>query len=165
MSSKDTQFTKGQTPFNKGMTVREERKCLYCGKSFSVIHSSKKRNCSRSCSKMGNKVNVGRTFSELVKENMAKSKIGKPRPDMIGNKWNCKENLSYHGLHSWVYRAFGTPNKCENCGSTEEKKYEWASINHSYTRNRKDWLRLCTKCHHKMDKKLIKIVNNMRGLE
>ena len=61
-------------------------------------------------------------------------------------------NVGYQALHTWVRKHKGTPQKCEHCGRTDKKKYEWANIDHSYKRNLDDWIRLCTKCHREYDK-------------
>ena len=61
------------------------------------------------------------------------------------------ENASYSSKHKWVTNHFGKPKKCEHCGTTTAKKFEWANISQLYKRIRKDWIRLCTKCHQKQD--------------
>lgn len=64
--------------------------------------------------------------------------------------WKGSE-ASYSAIHQWVSRNYGTEKDCENCHSTIEKRYEWANISGDYKRERKDWKRLCAKCHHAMD--------------
>ena len=67
--------------------------------------------------------------------------------------WNWKGNdVGYSGVHHWIREMLGKPMKCEHCGRTDKKKYEWANKNHKYRRNVDDWMRLCTKCHIKYDK-------------
>ena len=87
-----------------------------------------------------------RTKSQSAKFSLNGYKQGKKNLNWRGNK------VSYPALHSWIRKYKGTPQKCEHCGRTDKKKYEWASINHSYTRNLDDWIRLCTKCHKEYDK-------------
>jgi len=60
-------------------------------------------------------------------------------------------NASYQAIHQWMSRHFGKPSRCEMCGTMEAKKFEWANLDGKYTRNRDDWMRLCSKCHHKLD--------------
>ena len=62
------------------------------------------------------------------------------------------DNVSYQALHSWVRLRLGRPMKCEHCGRTDKKKYEWANISGEYKRELSDWVRLCTKCHRIFDK-------------
>jgi hypothetical protein len=57
----------------------------------------------------------------------------------------------YYTLHNWVKRKLGKPMKCEICGSTNAKKYEWANKSHKYKRELNDWVRLCVPCHKQFD--------------
>ena len=61
------------------------------------------------------------------------------------------ENVGYTCLHQWIRRLKGKPQKCEICGTTNKRKYEWANINHRYLRNLNDYVRMCTSCHRKYD--------------
>jgi hypothetical protein len=63
------------------------------------------------------------------------------------------ESVKYDALHSWVYRHLGKPLKCEHCKTETAKKFEWANKSGKYKRILSDWIRLCTKCHIKFDKK------------
>lgn len=62
-----------------------------------------------------------------------------------------REIKKYGSTHDWIKRYFGKPEFCEHCGIKDSKKYEWANISKEYKRDRTDWLRLCTSCHHKYD--------------
>lgn len=62
------------------------------------------------------------------------------------------DDVGYQALHTWVRKYKGTPKKCEHCGRTDKKKYEWANVDHLYNRNLCDYVRLCTKCHRQFDK-------------
>jgi len=57
--------------------------------------------------------------------------------------------VGYSGLHKWVRKKFGQPKKCEHCGENNLKgqKIHWANKSGDYSRDRKDWVRLCVKCH------------------
>lgn len=72
---------------------------------------------------------------------------------MVGEKhpgWKG-DLVGYHGIHKWIGRKLGVPNKCENCGVTTAKKFEWANLSGEYKRDLSDWKRLCTSCHQKHD--------------
>lgn len=56
---------------------------------------------------------------------------------------------SYDGLHDWVERNLGKPKKCVKCGS--EKNIEWSNKSGQYLADKKDWQRLCKKCHCRYD--------------
>lgn len=79
-------------------------------------------------------------------ENRRNSKLMEKNPMWKG------DNVSYRTLHQWVASNFGTPQECEDCGTTENHMYHWANINNTYNRDRKNWRRLCVPCHSKMDK-------------
>ena len=61
------------------------------------------------------------------------------------------DSIGYFGVHEWVIRWKGKPQKCEMCGAEDKKKYEWANIDHKYRRILDDYIRLCTKCHRNYD--------------
>lgn len=90
-----------------------------------------------------------RTLTEASKITLNGFKNGPSHPNWVGDK------VSYSSLHAWVRQHKGTPQKCEHCGTTKLRKYEWASIDHKYLRDLDNWVRLCTKCHRQMDKKCI----------
>lgn len=85
-------------------------------------------------------------------DNIAKSKIGKKRPDMSGSKhWEWKgEKASYRSIHHWVERYKTKPKICPACG--EEKRIEWANIDHKYRRVLSDYIPLCHRCHSCRDR-------------
>ena len=56
------------------------------------------------------------------------------------------------GIHLWIVRKLGKPKKCEHCKTTDENKtYDWSNKDHKYSRDPKDWQRLCRSCHCKYD--------------
>jgi hypothetical protein len=118
----------------------------------------------------GHTINLGRKHSEEFKEKCryprtalhkqriseANIRIGNVPPTRFG-----KENTNWHGgigtykcVHKWIKKHYGTPDTCEHCGKSGLKgiKIHWANVSRKYWYDRKDWLRLCTKCHGKFDK-------------
>lgn len=65
------------------------------------------------------------------------------------------DNVGYSALHEWISFNWGKPKLCEQCGTTESKKFQWANLG-IYNRDRKNWKRMCASCHHKFDN----LVNN-----
>ena len=65
------------------------------------------------------------------------------------------ESASYAAKHIWMVNAFGRPQKCDNCHTTEKRMYHWANISGTYKRERDDWLRLCVPCHKSNDIKAL----------
>lgn len=100
-----------------------------------------------------------------IRAKISEAKKGKPRPDVIRRNqqgWTSEQRLrysatrtrswedkGYSGRHNWIRENFGDPGQCENCGASG--RLEWASIEHTYTQNREDWMRLCARCHREMD--------------
>lgn len=76
---------------------------------------------------------------------------------MLGEKhFAWVKNPSYHTLHRWVAQNKGRPKKCEHCGTTKKKVYDWANADHKYARNLDDYIRLCRSCHRKYDYEMVK---------
>ena len=124
---------------------------------------SKETRLKMSLAAMGNKNCLGYKHSEESLEKMRKVQKGHPAHPNSGfqkghkgivgkdNKMWKGNKVGYGGLHYWISLHLGKPNKCEHCGTTTAKKFEWCSVDHQYKRNKADWLRLCTSCHRKYD--------------
>lgn len=72
------------------------------------------------------------------------------------------ERVGYFPLHMWIFRKFGHPEKCEDCGKLGEKfnkrwNIDWSNSDHKYRRERNDWSGRCKSCH-----KLYDIKNNLK---
>ena len=71
------------------------------------------------------------------------------------------DKVKYQGLHAWMVSKYGKGIKCQKCkvkgfyyiGITGRKKWsiEWAQLKEKSSRDRKDWLQLCKKCHVQLD--------------
>lgn len=103
-----------------------------CGNEITIRMSSLINRSTRSC---------GCLLSEIMSK-----KNGKKNPFWKGSK------VSYSGLHKWLARHYGYPERCDMCGTKDSKRYEWANISKKYKRNIKDFKRLCRKCHIKFDR-------------
>lgn len=119
---------------NKTSNGKHNRVCVICSKKFNTTLSEIKSGggncCSRKC-----------WYVKLYKNI--------PRGD---KSWAWKgELVKKSGLHDWVKKVLGKPNKCEHCGTTSANKFEWANKSQKYKREINDWMRLCTKCHAKYD--------------
>ena len=66
--------------------------------------------------------------------------------------WKGNE-VGYTALHMWIYKMYGQPDTCEECGKSnlKGKFINWANISGNYLRGRDDWKRLCKSCHVKFD--------------
>ena len=62
-----------------------------------------------------------------------------------------KDFSLYRKIHRNIEKMFGKYNHCEECGLTNQKKYNWANLSGKYLETRTDWMRLCTQCHAKLD--------------
>lgn len=94
---------------------------------------------------------LGRKRSEETKEKMRISFKGRNKGSK-SPKWKGQE-VGYRGMHYWVRRWKGIPQKCEKCGATnlEKKRISWANIDHKYRRVLDDYIALCPKCHGEYD--------------
>jgi hypothetical protein len=120
------------------------RLCDVCGKEITNRFKSqiKQRTCSHSCQFKGNSYRKGIRPANAFK-------IG----DTLGDKninWKG-DSVGYYATHDWIARHYGRPQKCENCGTTNAKRFEWANISGEYKRDIKDWKRLCRRCHFEFD--------------
>lgn len=100
---------------------------------------------------------IGRQVSKETRK-----KIGDAQRGEKNHSWKG-DNVGYGGVHAWVKSILGKPNKCEHCGNTNAKKYEWANKSGKCKRDLNDWMRLCTKCHHKLDKINERVGEMLRG--
>lgn len=62
-------------------------------------------------------------------------------------------DAGYIAIHTWVRKWKGKHIKCEICGVTTCKKFEWANIDHTYRRVLEDYISMCCSCHKKYDYK------------
>lgn len=116
--------------------------CRECRKNFKIWPYEVNANdrgffCSRKCTYAG----MNRSF---YKNNGLKHR-GSKSPVWKGNK------VTRRSLHQWVEFHLGKTKKCDFCGTTEAKQYDWANKDHKYKRNLNDWIRLCRSCHSKFD--------------
>jgi hypothetical protein len=86
----------------------------------------------------------------VMKANIGSFKKGEMRNEKHPN-WKG-DKASYFAIHTWVKRNFASQDNCEECGTTNAKRIEWANLSGLYKRVRSDWKRLCSPCHHKMDR-------------
>lgn len=87
----------------------------------------------------------------IIKANKTSFKIGHSGMVGLNNPLWKGDDAGYGSKHDWIKKWYGEAIKCEDCGTTTAKKYDWANISGKYLRDRSDWKRLCRKCHHKMD--------------
>jgi hypothetical protein len=85
--------------------------------------------------------------SNESKKRYSDSKKKESNPQWKGDK------VKYQGLHKWLRLNYGTPKKCDICGTEEDRMYHWANKSKLYLRDINDWLRLCVPCHAKFDGK------------
>lgn len=102
---------------------------------------------------------LGKKFSKEHKEKLSKSLRGyhnspktefRSGPEEGHPRWKG-DKVGYYGLHKWVGKHLGKPQKCMFCG--KKRFLHWANKSKKYLRNLMDWISLCAKCHHKFDNK------------
>lgn len=110
------------------------RVCLECAKGFMSFAGEVNRGGAKVCSR--------KCYFDYQKRT-------RPQGE---ESWAWKgDKVGLGGLHLWVIKHLGRPRRCEHCGSTRARKYEWANRSQKYLRDLKDWIRLCTKCHARYD--------------
>lgn len=71
-------------------------------------------------------------------------------------KWKG-DDVGYWGLHTYIQRRLGKADKCEYCGTKENKKFHWHNISGEYRRDYTDWVSLCPSCHLSLHGRLNRI--------
>src|SRR3990167_554672 len=128
--------------------------CKNCGREFNVyVYNLRKgfgKFCSKGCSNSFNK----QGFKEGHGSFWTQASRNKFRATLHREKhhgWKS-EHAGKGAKHAFVARHKGKPNKCEHCGSASKKRiYDWANVDHKYSRNLNDYIRLCRSCHRKYD--------------
>ena len=89
-----------------------------------------------------------------IRKKLSISKLGPKHPLWKG------EHASYGAKHFGIQSILGKASICEVNPFHIAKKYEWANLDHNYTRNPNEYARLCQSCHIAYDRGKIKV----RGL-
>jgi hypothetical protein len=129
-----------------------------CGKDVFFTAQSKvgrKKYCSKVCHYKYHGRRSGLKYV-LKKENPTTFKKGfTPWNKGLDLGEKCKswkgDNVSKDSLHDWITVKLGEANKCEICGTTKSKRFDWSNKYHTYKRTLTDWQRLCVKCHSRYD--------------
>ena len=122
--------------------IRKIKETRLAGKGYKHSPETKKK---MSFSAMGR---MGYWSGRKLSNNHKKKLKGKTEV----KSWNWKGDIAgKFAMHSWVRSYKGKPMKCEHCGITDKKRYEWSSRNHKYERKLDEYQRLCCKCHYSYD--------------
>lgn len=60
-------------------------------------------------------------------------------------------NAGYGALHDRLKKARGRANRCEECGTTEKRRYDWANLTGKYD-DLNDYKQMCIPCHRRFDR-------------
>ena len=103
------------------------------------------------------RLRAGQYYQEHRSEVLEKDRVrkaAKPKKGVLRGKahpnWKG-DSVGFFALHSWVRRTLGNERKCQQCGTTEARFYDWANKDHKYRRVLEDWMRLCRGCHYRYD--------------
>lgn len=117
-------------------------KCIVCNKEFRAVDDfgdRKQKYCSVECYHI-----------DWVKNIRPKMSDNPGVKGELNHSWKG-DSVGYHGIHHWIANLLGRPTKCDICGTTTAKKFEWANKDHKYSRKKEDWMRVCTSCHRRYD--------------
>lgn len=59
-------------------------------------------------------------------------------------------DAGYTAFHARLYKARGKATRCEECGATAGRMFEWANLTGDYA-NLNDYKQMCRSCHRKLD--------------
>ena len=106
---------------------------------------------------LGNKNPIGTKHTYEWKQHMSKRMSGESHPQWKGN------DVKYNAFHRWLNKTYGKPTYCQNPDCVYPRqgakkwlvkpyKFEWALLKgKKYSRDRQDYMWLCTACHRKYD--------------
>ena len=115
-------------------------KCEICGKGI------KKSN------KLSNKQFKNKRYCSVKCRQKGRSKDMKGKQIKENNpNWKGDDATDITTFHKRVEKKFGKPRKCECCGNTKAKQYDWANMTGKYE-DIEDYKRLCKSCHIRYDK-------------
>lgn len=132
---------KGNIPWNKGLKL---------GK---MSEEHKRRIGQANKGRIGFWKGKKRSVEARLKMREAAIKHGRLPPVLVGEEhsfWKG-EQAGYTPIHIWVARWKGKANRCEDCGATDKKRYDWSNIDHKYRRVLADYIARCRSCHQKYD--------------
>lgn len=156
------------------------KKCETCHKTFEYMSYPSvplRKFCSKNCSnQVPHRYWLGRKRDAKTLKKMSNNRKGveawnkgmkgwnknpaKPWLGMTNDKnpaW-AGDEVGYRGLHLWVYKQLGKPERCSQCSKVGYGRgMHWANLSHEYKRDIKDWIRLCPKCHKQYDKGILVI--------
>lgn len=94
---------------------------------------------------------LGKTHTKATREKISKNLISSGVVSNENNPAWKGDKVGYRGLHLWVQRHKGKPERCEHCATTNAKRFVWANVSRQYKRDLDDWIRLCSSCHNIYD--------------
>lgn len=135
--------------------------CRTCGAEFKTFPSRLNRGQSKYCSLNCRMPPMkGKTHTSSTRKKMSLSAkkriVDKPYTNPSGKRGVLSPSWKggvawYESVHNWIKRQLGRPMQCSKCGTINSVKYEWANISGNYLWELDDWIRLCSKCHHRYD--------------
>jgi hypothetical protein len=113
------------------------------GGMFGKKHSEETKQ-KMSIAKKGRHISPNTEFKKGVSSNNPKRLESLPRGE---NHYKWNENVGYYGIHVWVKKVLGTPDKCDICEEIKSKRFMWHNLSGKYLRDVSDWQRVCAICH------------------
>lgn len=100
-------------------------------------------------------IKVGGFTKGSVHTEDSKAKISASLRDMTGDQARRWKGIKagYHAIHCWLSKHYEKGDNCEQCGTREFSRLEWANLSGEYKRERSDYKAMCPSCHRLFDGK------------
>lgn len=138
-------------PFQKGNQYGKYKKTWNKGLKIGTSGMEGKKQSEEAkklISKNNSKHWKGKKFSDEHKKKLSENHAD--FNDEKSPRWKG-DDVGYIAVHQWVKKHKGSPGKCEHCGNSDKKQYDWANVDHSYKRKLDDYMCLCRSCHRFYD--------------
>lgn len=122
-------------------------KCKICNKKFLAYKSARRKTCSPKCRLV--------YMDKIGYKKMSESDSTSWKGDMAG----------YDAMHLYIRKRYGKPTKCELDSTHKANYFHWANMTGKYTRNPKDYMQLCPKCHFRLDRRKHKRGNKQKFIK
>jgi hypothetical protein len=95
-------------------------------------------------------IGVGTVWRSRKAAGVTPRRSGKRNQSGPANSYWKGDAVTYGGAHTRVCSVRGQPKRCEECGTTTARNFEWANLT-GHFHDPDDYRRLCRSCHRRFD--------------